>query len=150
MIEIKRILFPVDFSKNSSRILPYALTVSKKFGAAIYLLHVVEDFSKWTGGLYIPSIPVDLYRKEALSAAEKTLQSIEGQLQGYPHFEKRIVFGDPIQEILKTIETEDIDMVIMGTHGRKGLEHVFFGSVAENIVKKSPAPVLTINPYKAK
>jgi nucleotide-binding universal stress UspA family protein len=78
MIEIKRILFPVDFSKNSSKILPYALTVSKKFGATIYLLHVVEDFSKWTGGLYIPSIPVDLYRKEALLAAERLFRASRG------------------------------------------------------------------------
>ena len=55
-----------------------------------------------------------------------------------------------VKEILKTIESETIDLVIMGTHGRKGLEHVFFGSVAENVVKKSPVPVLTINPYKVK
>jgi nucleotide-binding universal stress UspA family protein len=54
------------------------------------------------------------------------------------------------QEILKSIESEDIDLVIMGTHGRKGLEHVVFGSVAENVVKRSSAPVLTINPYKLK
>jgi nucleotide-binding universal stress UspA family protein len=150
MIEIKRVLFPVDFTENSSKILPYALTVSEKFGATIYLLHVVEDFSKWTGGFYIPSVPLDLYRKEALSAAEKTIERIVEQLHGYLQFEKKIVFGDPIQEILKTIESEAIDLVVMGTHGRKGLEHVFFGSVAENVVKRSAAPVLTINPYKTK
>jgi len=51
------------------------------------------------------------------------------------------------QEILKTIDSEGIDLVIMGTHGRKGLKYVFFGSVAENVVKRSPVPVLTINPY---
>ena len=56
----------------------------------------------------------------------------------------------PAKEILKVVESEDIDLLIMGTHGRKGLEHVFFGSVAENVVKKSPVPVLTINPYKLK
>ncbi|MBN2469003.1 MAG: universal stress protein [Deltaproteobacteria bacterium] len=150
MIEIKRVLFPVDFTENSSRILPYALTVSAKFGATIYLLHVVEDFSKWTGGFYIPGVSIDLYRKEALSAAEKTIEKTSEQLHGYLQFKKKIVFGDPIQEILKTIESEAIDLVVMGTHGRKGLEHVVFGSVAENVVKKSPAPVLTINPYKTK
>jgi len=57
-----------------------------------------------------------------------------------PNFQKRTLFGDPAQEILKTIESEGIDLVIMGTHGRKGLEHVFFGSVAENVVKSRPFP----------
>jgi len=71
-------------------------------------------------------------------------------LQGYPDFQKKIVYGDPAQEILKAIESEKIDMVVMGTHGRKRLENVLFGSVARNVVKRSPAPVLTVNPYKVK
>lgn len=71
-------------------------------------------------------------------------------MQGCPNFQKKILFGDPAQEILRFIEAEIIGMVIMGTHGRKGLEHVLFGSVAENVVKMSPVPVLTINPYKIK
>ena len=86
-----------------------------------------------------------------MKGAEKALDRVcKEQLQGCPNFQKMILSGDPAQEILKTIEKEGIDLVIMGTHGRKGLEHVFFGSVAENVVKKSPAPVLTINPYKLK
>ena len=52
------------------------------------------------------------------------------------------------EEILKTIDSEGINLVIMGTHGRKGLDHTIFGSVAENVMKKSPVPVLVINPYK--
>ena len=96
-------------------------------------------------GLYLS------YQGEALKGAEKTMKRVcKEQLQGCPNFQKRILTGDPAQEILKTIESERIDLVIMGTHGRKGLEHVFFGSVAENVVKKSPVPVLTINPYKLK
>jgi nucleotide-binding universal stress UspA family protein len=72
----------------------------------------------------------------------------EKELQSCPNFQKRVVSGDAVDEILKVIESEGIDLLIMGTHGRKGLEHVIFGSVAENVVKKSPVPVLTINPYK--
>jgi len=151
MLEIKRILFPVDFTENSSIILPYVLSVSEKYDGMIYLLHVVEDLPIWDSGFYIPHIPWDQYQEEALKGAEKALDRIcKEQLQGCPKFQKMILSGDPAQEILKTIERERIDLVIMGTHGRKGLEHVFFGSVAENVVKKSPAPVLTINPYKLK
>jgi nucleotide-binding universal stress UspA family protein len=58
--------------------------------------------------------------------------------------------GDPTAQILKLIQAEDIDLVIMGTHGRKGMEETIFGSVAENVVKKAPVPVLTINPYITK
>lgn len=149
-MEVKRILFPVDLTHNSSKILPYVLSFSEKYDAMIYLLHVIEDFSEW-GGFYIPHIPLEHFFDEALKGAEKTLATVcEEQLQGCPNFQRRIVFGDPAQEILKAIETENIDLVIIGTHGRKGLEHVFFGSVAENVVKKSPVPVLTVNPYKLK
>ena len=151
MVEIKKILFPIDFTENSSKILPYVLSVSEKYDAMIYLLHVVEDLSKWGSGFYIPHIPLNQYQEEALKGAEKTIDRVcKEQLQSCPNFQKRILSGDPAQEILKIIESEGIDLVIMGTHGRKGLEHVFFGSVAENVVKKSPVPVLTINPYKVK
>jgi len=71
-------------------------------------------------------------------------------LQSCPNFQKRVVSGDTVDEILKVIESEDIDLLIMGTHGRKGLDHTIFGSVAEKVVKKSPSPVLVINPYKIK
>jgi len=151
MLEIKRILFPIDFTENSSKILPYVLSVSEKYDAMIYLLHVVDDLSKWGGTSYIPHIPVNQYQEDALKGAEKALDRVcDEQLESCPNFQKRILSGDPIQKILKTIESEEIDLVIMGTHGRKGLEHVFFGSVAENVVKKSAVPVLTINPYKVK
>jgi nucleotide-binding universal stress UspA family protein len=55
--------------------------------------------------------------------------------------------GDAAEEILKYVRSEGIDLIIMGTHGRKGLEKIVFGSVAERVVQKSPVPVLTINPY---
>ena len=151
MVEIKKILFPIDFTENSTKILPYVLSVSEKYDGMIYLLHVVEDLSKWGSGFHIPQLYQKQYQEEALKGAEKTLDRVcEEQLQSCPNFQKRILSGDPAQEILKTIESEGIDLVIIGTHGRKGLEHVFFGSVAENVVKKSPVPVLTINPYKIK
>ena len=151
MIEIKKILFPIDFTENSAKILPYVLSVSEKYDGMIYLLHVVEDLSNWGGGSYIRHIPLNQYQEDALKGAEKALATVcEDQLPSCPNFQKSILSGDPAQEILKTIESEGIDLVIMGTHGRKGLEHVFFGSVAENVVKKSPVPVLTINPYKVK
>jgi len=151
MLEIKKILFPVDFTENSSKIIPYVLSASEKYNSAIYLIHVVEDLAKWVLGIHVPHSTLTTYQKEAVDGAAKAMDWIcKEQLQGCPNFQKIIVSGDPVQEILKTIESEDIDLVIMGTHGRKGLDHVVFGSVAENVVKKSTVPVLTVNPHKLK
>lgn len=150
MVEIKKILFPSDFSENSTKILPYVLSVSEKYNSTIYLLHVAQDLLKW-GGFYIPHPSLNLFQKEVLESAEKAMDRIcEEQLQGCPNFQRMIISGEPAVEILKTIESEGIDLVVMGTHGRKGLEHTIFGSVAENVVKKSPVPVLIINPYKVR
>ena len=154
MMEMKKILFPCDVTENSSKILPYVLSVSEKYDSTIYLLHVVPDLQKWAKE-YIshtsPYASLDMFKKEALEGAEKAIDRVcEEQLQSCPNFQRRVVSGDPATEILKTIETEGMDMVIMGTHGRKGLEHIILGSVAENVVRKSPVPVMTINPYKVK
>jgi nucleotide-binding universal stress UspA family protein len=124
--------------------------MSEKYNSTIYLLHVIDDISKW-GGFYLPHISLDLYQKEAMEAAENFMDTVcEQQMKGCPNFERRILSGDPTAEILKTIDSEAIDLVVMGTHGYKGLEHAIFGSVARKVVKNSPVPVLTINPYKLK
>jgi nucleotide-binding universal stress UspA family protein len=150
MIEIKKILFPLDLTENSSKILPYVLSISEKYNSLIYLLHVVQDLNKW-GKLYVPHPSMDKFQEEAIESAKKAMDTVcENQLQSCPNFQKRVVSGDTVDEILKVIESEEIDLLIMGTHGRKGLEHTIFGSVAEKVVKKSPAPVLVINPYKIK
>jgi nucleotide-binding universal stress UspA family protein len=150
MIEVNKILFPCDLTDNSSKILPYVLSMAEKFGSQIYLLHVVQDLQKW-GNVFIPHSSTQVYQKEAMQGAEKAMNRVcEEQLKTCPNFKRVLVSGDPASKILETIVSEGIDLVVMGTHGRKGLEHAIFGSVVENVVKKSPVPVLTINPYKLK
>ncbi|WP_419659920.1 universal stress protein [Desulfosarcina variabilis str. Montpellier] len=147
-IEIHKILFPVDLTENSSKLLPYVLSFSEKYNSTVYLLHVVQDLNKW-GKLYVPHPSMDKFQGEAIDAAKKTLEHVcDDQLQSCPNFTKIVVAGDPADEILKAIETEGIDLLVMGTHGRRGLEHMLFGSVAEKVVKQSPIPVVSINPYK--
>jgi nucleotide-binding universal stress UspA family protein len=154
MVEIKKILFPIDLTENAYKVLPYVLSVSEKYNAMIYLLHVVPDLQKLAKEYIAHTSPyasLDIFKKETVEGAEKAMDRVcEAQLQSCPNFQRRIVCGDPATEILKVIDSEGTDLVIMGTHGRKGLEHVIFGSVAENVVKKSPVPVLIINPYKVK
>jgi nucleotide-binding universal stress UspA family protein len=150
MVEIEKILFPTELRPYSIKILPFVISMSEKYNSTIYLLHVVEDLLRW-GGFYIPHISLELYQKEAMEAAEKLMDEIcDQQMQGCSQYERRIRSGDPAGEILKTIDSEAIDMVVMGTHGYKGLEHRIFGSVAEKVLQNSSVPVLTINPYELK
>ncbi|MFC1580447.1 universal stress protein [Thermodesulfobacteriota bacterium] len=153
MVEITKVLFPSDMRENSFKTLPYVPSFSEKFNSMLYLLHVVEDLHK-LGGMYIPHIPIKLYQKEAEAAAEKVMdqycKKLASRGQILTDFQRKMVSGDPATEILKAVDSEGIDLLIMGTHGYKGLEHTVLGSVAENVVKRSPVPVLVINPYKVK
>jgi len=150
MITIERVLFPCDLSGNSIKILPYALSVAEKYDSRIYLFHVVQDVMKW-GTFYAPRFAWDRCQSEALEHAEKEMGEIcERHLKGGPDFQKIIIPGDPAEEILKIIESEAMDLVVMGTHGRKGLEHTVMGSVAQRVIQRSPIPVLVLNPYKIK
>ena len=150
MTEVKKILFPIDLTDNSTKILPYVLSMAEKFGSQIYLFHVVQDLQRW-GNVFIPHSSTEVYQKEAMEGAEKAMNKVcEKQLQSCPNFKRTIVSGDPAAKILEAIVSEGADMVVMGTHGRRGMDHAIFGSVAENVVKKSPVPVLTVNPYKLK
>lgn len=148
MREIKNILFPIDFSTASPKILPYVLALSTKFGATIHLLHVVADF-KYLGGFDVayPTLE-ELENQIMTSTVRKMDQVCEESLQGCPLFIKEIKVGDAALEIVEYAKEKGIDLIIMGTHGRKTLAHILLGSVAEQVVRNSPVPVLTVNPYK--
>ena len=150
MVEIKRILYPTDLLGYSYHVLPYVLLMSEKHDAEVYLLYVARDLHHYTG-FQVPHTSISALMKEALEGAEKLMDKICDQhLQSCPNFQRKVVVGDPGHEIVKTVESEKIDLVIMGSHGRKGPEHTLFGSVAEYVVKHSPMPVLVVNPHRVK
>lgn len=146
MKDVKKILVPVDMTEDAGKIIAFAVSFSEKLGSPITLLHVVQDLQKW-GKLYVPHMSMNAFQKDALAAAKKLMdQFCEEHLKGVSGIEKIVVSGDPASEILNLIDTAGIGLVIMGTHGRKGLEHMVFGSVARRVTRKSRVPVLTINP----
>lgn len=148
MKEFKDILFPIDFSESSKKILPYVLTLSKAFGSTVHLLYVVRDL-KYLTSFHVPHPSLTLIENEIVESSQKMMEKVcEEELQGCLRFVKKILIGDPAHEIIQYAQEERIDLIIMGTHGRKGLEKALFGSVAEKVVKNSPVPVLTVNPYK--
>lgn len=148
MKEFKHILFPIDFSESSQKILPYVVTLSQAFGSTVHLLYVVRDL-KYLTSFHVPHPSLDQMEKEIAESSRQMMDKVcEEELQGCPRFVKKIVIGDAAHEIIQYALEEKIDLIIMGTHGRKGLEKALFGSVAEKVVKNSPVPVLTVNPYK--
>ena len=148
MKEFKKILFPVDLSESSPKIVPCVTTMAEKFGAEVHLLFVARVFEYFTG-IYVPHPSINKFEDEVMEGATKKLEEFkEEYFSDFQDVKAEVVPGDSSEEILKYIQTKGIDLLIMGTHGRKGLEKVIFGSVAEKVSKASPVPLLLVNPYK--
>jgi len=146
MPEFKKILFPVDLSKVSPKIAPWVSALAKKFGAEVHLLFVARRLEHLSG-FFVTSATVTDFQNEVMEGGKSHLQEfVDTYFEGCGSCKTSVLLGDAAEEILGYVESNDIDLVIMGTHGRKGLEKVLFGSV----VKISSAPVLTINPYRIK
>jgi len=143
-MEIKRILFPTDISEGSAHAVPFVADLTKHYGAKLYIVHVMYDVARATGW-YVPHISMDELYKDISSNAMKEIEKccVE-ELRGYKDIEYKILKGVPHEEILKFSEENKIDMIIMGTHSRKGLDRVIFGSTAERVVRNAPCAVLTV------
>ncbi len=147
-MEIKRILFPTDFSDGALNALPYALDMAKSYGAKLYLLHVIYDIAT-ASGLHIPHISVDEMYKELDASARKELEKFGlEQRRVLKDVEHTVIRGVPYEEILKFAQEKNIDLIVMGTHGRKGIDRVLFGSTAERVVRNASCPVLTVREPK--
>jgi nucleotide-binding universal stress UspA family protein len=147
MQHFKKILFPVDLSEVSPKLVPYVKEMAVTFGAEVHLLFVARILQHFTS-IYVPHPSVNKFEAEMVKGAEKRLQEFVDEHFRDDSAKAQVVLGDPAAEILNYAQAEGIDLIIIGTHGRKGLEHIIFGSVAERVVKKSLVPVLTVNPYK--
>ena len=148
MKEFRNILFPVDLSESSEKIVPYVQAVAEKFESKIHLLFVARVFDYFTG-FYVPAASITAIEKDIIDGAEKRLDEfVEQYFEDYPNTVRSVVPGDAGSKIIDYIASNEIDLVIMGTHGRKGLDKVIFGSVAERVVKTAPVPVMVVNPHK--
>ncbi|MFQ5956604.1 MAG: universal stress protein [Candidatus Brocadiales bacterium] len=144
MVSIKKILCPVDYSVSSSEAMKYAAHIAGGEEAKLYLMHVIDIRS------FGHESPLDF---KVPKPAPDTIERIRKELQEDLVHERDgkkvdveaiVVVGKPVEEILKTAEEKEVDMIVMGTHGRTGIPHVIIGSVAENVVWKAPCPVLTV------
>ena len=143
-MEIKSILYPTDFSEGSSFALQYAVDLAKRYGAKLYLLNVIYDMAKGAGW-YVPHASMDEMYKDMAKGAQKELEKFGyEEVRGLKNLERIAVTGVPHDEIIKFVKKNKIDLIVMGSHGRKGMDRILFGSTAANVVRFAPCPVLTV------
>jgi nucleotide-binding universal stress UspA family protein len=139
---------PVDFSDNSKKILQAAVTLAGKLNAKLSVVFVVQSFEDYSG-FFVPHMPISKFEEEMISSAEAKMKTFAAEVVPAGMLSQATVkVGDVAEEILRFAEEAGSDLIVMGTHGYKGLERILFGSVAEQVVKTSSCPVLTINPYR--
>ena len=143
-MEVNKVLWPTDFSSSAEKALPYVTDLTQKYGAEIHVLYVIEDIAHhegWYGEFGKDKI--DKLMQHAENSANKRLNQIcEKYLNSCPLYIKHVAVGDAAKEILKLIEKEQMDIVVLASHGEKG--NFRFGSVAEKVLKHSPVPVTVI------
>ncbi len=148
MNEFKKILFPVDLSKTSGKIVSHVQMMVEKFDAELHLLFVARVLNHYQG-MYVDVVAINQFEKSVVTGATKRLEEFKNEhFKSVSIVKAEVVTGDISNQILKYIVEKEIDLIILGTHGRKGLEKIVFGSVAERISKISPVPVMLINPYR--
>ena len=141
MQPISTILYPTDFSKSSEVALDMARGLARGFGARLVALHVgAQPFSSTGGAMSVPSPQPEEFGRDEL--ADKLGKFVAGD--SGVRCETQVVFGDAVAEIVQAADRLKADLIVMGTHGRTGLHRVAMGSVAENVLRRAPCPVVTV------
>jgi len=141
------ILVPTDGSEHAERATEHAALVADAFDATLHLLSVV-DVSAAAGPFSAGGVD-DAYVEQLTDASEGELADIAATVEGVDTVETAVTTGRPSAGILEYVDDEDIDLVCMGTHGRRGLRRFLTGSVTERVVRLSPVPVLTVRAIEA-
>ena len=144
-----KILFPIDLSEVSPKMAPWVRDFAERCEAEIHLLFVAREFGHYVSVYVTPEL-IQSLEGQIIKGGEKKIEEFaEAHFKGYHACKATVVVGDAAEEIIKYAETDKIDLIIIGTHGRKGMDRILFGSVAEKVIKMSSVPVLSINPYRA-
>lgn len=148
MFRLKRILFPTDFSRCASQALAHALHLARRHQAELHVLHALV-LHGYTNGKTL-SAEIDLIETQLEQLAADRMRSATKDLTaGIPvvvREKKRGISVAPV--ILEYADEHDVDLIVLGTHGRRGLEHLFLGSVAEEVVRIASCPVFTVREAK--
>jgi universal stress protein A len=137
VLNFKKILCPIDFDRNSTVALQFAVRLTRESGGSLHLIHVVRVPAG-------PEVAIPYTRLE--TQARRRLGSIARSLKGKCDYELDVMSGDPAGEILAAAQRIGADLIVIATHGRRGIRRIVLGSVAEQVIREAICPVLTINP----
>jgi nucleotide-binding universal stress UspA family protein len=142
---IRKILMPTDFSDASIAALQMARDLARRFGASVTLFHVhqVPSYLYPDGMMPVPSTVLQDLERSIVAELLRLAEQLRGE---GVQVDTRHVIGSPVQEICRAADELEMDLIVMGTHGRTGLRHVIMGSVAEKVVRRAPCAVLTVHP----
>ena len=145
MAKLQKIVCALDLSEHSRQVAEYATMLAKMSGASIVAVYAAPTLTQYTG-FHVPPNTIDSFVGEIVSGAEKAMADFVAEHFPDVQVKAEVVVGYAAEEILSLAENEDADLIVMGTLGRKGIDRILFGSVAEKVVKNSSRPVLTIRP----
>ena len=150
IMAISHVVVPVDFMANTNILVEYANSMAKTFSASLHFVHVVSVPEADT----MVGIPFAAeYKKNMLADGQAKMTDLieeNSKKKVISNCTGEVVTGDPADKIVKVAEKKDSDLIIIGTHGAKGLEKILLGSVAERVLKRAHCPVLIMNPYKTR
>jgi nucleotide-binding universal stress UspA family protein len=146
-MNISKIVVPVDLDKHTDKLVDYALFMAKGLDAELILVHAVEFIV--LGEMALGNFSYDDYNASRKDQAQKALEAITVKATGKCRkCTFKVTVGDIVDEILDAAAEEASDLIIIGSHGKRGLEKILLGSVAERVLKNAHCPVLIMNPYK--
>lgn len=144
MKHFEKILLAIDFSDYSEVACDYALTLAESFNSSLLVLHVINEPVDLRG-FYVPHISFEQLEQEIEVGAVKMLETFCNEnIKEFSDFKTSVVAGVPYEEIIRVATEQESSLIIIGTHGRTGLDHLIFGSTAERVVRSAPCPVMTI------
>ena len=145
MAEIKNILCAVDFSDMSPRVASYAQTLAKALNAGVHVIYVAPSLDQHAF-FDVPLPSAQSFVEDVAAEAEKKMEAFIRDNFSMENVRGKIARGYADEEILNFAGKEKMDLIVMGTHGRKGVDRILFGSVAEKVIKSSSIPVMSIRP----
>lgn len=150
MKDITRIVVPVDLDQNTQKLVDFAISMANKLGSEIAFFHSVQPIeSVAMGEMAMVHFSYDEFNTAHVTQAEENLaEFIKNAEVKCEKCRSKVVLGDAVDTILDFAKDENADMILMGTHGKRGLEKILLGSVAHRVLQNAHCPVLVMNPYR--
>lgn len=142
-MQAKKILFPTDFSTVSDEALRFATMLARDTGAALHIVHVEEPPTAYGGGEMYYGVP-----EPDTGALKRMLEAVKPE-DAKIAYEQHLLIGNPADEVIEYAKREQVDMIVMASHGRTGVLRFLMGSVAERVVREAPCPVVTVKAHQA-